>query len=284
MEEAVQSESGVKTLLLRDHGANLPLGLITHDSSFAKGFATRPWRMKEEKELSRQKKDNQGSSMAQYVSMVLSTMCSSIGNHNFDAPDYKDDHAKRRVIVSQMYMGDVFYVYAYLRREAIGNEMAVKITCRRCTKDFDYAADIGTLEIRTADALEPLCWDYTLRHPITIRGKTVKSFRMCPPRWSAMENIAGNPSEGLAKEVTILGSIAGLNGESGGIMLTASEIQELSKYDIEEITSGVDKHFLGPKMALELDGSFACPHCEYRDKRLIPIDWRYDNFFSTSSQ
>ena len=282
--EAEQTQPGVDNVTLGAHGASLPLGIITTDASYVKGFSIRPWRMKEEKELSRHKKDSQGISLAQYVSMVLGTMCSSIGTHNFDAPGYADNPAARRVIVSQMYMGDVFYIYAYLRREAIGNEMGVKITCRRCNKDYDYVADLGSIEVRTAETLEQMCWDYKLKHPITIRGKTIHTFRMAPPRWSAMESIAGNPSEGVAKEVTILASITGLNGESNPVMLVPAEIQELSKYDIEKVTSEIDNHYLGPKMALELDGSHACPHCDHRDKRLLPIDWRYDSFFSTSSQ
>jgi hypothetical protein len=271
---------------LKTQGPTMPLGLINANGAYSKGFGVRPWRMKEEKELARLKKDNQGASLAQYVSMVLSTMCTSIGQYDFDSPDFKES-AARRAIVSQMHMGDVFYIYTYLRREAIGNELPTKISCRRCGKEFEFIADLDTIEVRAADSLEPFCFTYKLKHPINIRGKQVVAFVCGPARWAAMESIAGNPSEGAAKEVAILGSITSIvaaNGEVAQAVLTGSEIQELSKYDLEKITVLADKNFLGPNMALELDGSVPCRNCEFAEKRLIPIDWRYDSFFSTSSQ
>jgi hypothetical protein len=272
---------------LKALGPVLPMGLETGAAGAprSRGFTVRPWRMKEEKELAALKKSDQQISFTQYIGMVLATMCTAIGPYDFTAPEYDGpgNAPKRMAVLSQMFLGDIFYIYVYLRCQVIGNQVGMKITCPHCRDVYDFYADLETLDVLTADSIEPFLWSYKLKTPITIRGKSIVSFSMGPLRWSAMQATNGSPTDAQAKEAAIMGAITGVNGDPQGIVLSPVEIQELSKFDLENITMKINEDALGPVMALEMSGN-VCKKCGGKDERLIPIDWRYESFFGVSSQ
>jgi len=278
---AVQAEPAtdpIKTVLMKDQGARLPLGVEGPDGSFRKDISVRPWRMKEERELGALRDQNKDANVAQYVSMVLGSMCTRLGLHDFEQPQMKLQ--QKQLAVGQMFIGDVFYAYVHLRLQTLGPELLLNLTCPGCQNKIEnFAADLNTVEVQTCEKLADACWEYHLHSPITIRGKEVTDLVMGPARWNALEMLKGG-GIGTAKPAMIQASVHALGTieDSHQAVITEAELDEMSKRDIEALTKLIDKHSIGPNMAVE----GKCGKCG-RPFRL-PIDWGYDGFFGDSTQ
>lgn len=277
-----EDKSKIKVVTLEELGQVMPLGIMNNDGNYSKSFEIKRWRMKEERELGEKRDANRGSNMAQLVSTVLSMMCPSIGQYDFTS--MKD--AEKSVHISQMYVGDVYYVYVYLRRKSIGNKLNLVMKCSNCSHSFDYAADLDTVEVNVCETLDDALWNYKLREPFEVRGRLVTEFIMGPPRWISFENMSntGSRNIGAAKASVITGSIFAIKdwlddkGQPLQISLTMNEIDEMGKADIEAIANKMDENAIGPNMSV----SFTCPRCRSEQKTVI--DWSYDNFFDISGQ
>jgi len=279
------SDKGVahlKRVVLKEQGPRLPLGLVTTDGSYAKDIAVRRWRMAEERELGDLRDKNRDANVAQFVGMVLATMCTQVGQHKFEGMKPEE----RRIHISQMFMGDVFYAYVWLRMQALGNELHLNLRCPNCGFKFPFTADLETVEVDVCEKLGDSLWEYKLREPFSIRGKEVTDLLMGPARWTSLENMqgVGGLNTGAAKASVILGSIHGIanwkdkEGKPQQVALAESELDEMGKRDIEAITNRVDEHAIGPNMSVEGN----CQRCRYQYK--LAIDWGYDNFFGDSSR
>jgi hypothetical protein len=121
-----------------------------------------------------------------------------------------------------------------------------------------------------------LSWECNLRTPVSIRGKLQTGFRMGPQKWGALAGV----TEESAKVSVIQNSIVGFVGDPIDMMLLDTELDELTKFDLENITAQIEKHNIGPVMGLDVK----CPveSCGY--EWLTAIDWRYHNFFAVSSR
>lgn len=271
---------GIGKTTLGKYGMKMPLGMTAPDGSVAKNFVVKPWTMAEEKELAQAKKDDPGQNIATYVSTVVAWMCSQLGPHTFTP---KTSLAERRVYVSQMYMADVWYIYAYLRRETLGDILKLNLSCPRCNDEFPWAGSLASLGVHTAPNLDACMWDYELAHPVSIRGSKVVKFKVGPQRWQVAEAIFGDPNEGDAKDAALRASIYCLNDSADRIQLLAGDLDVLTKKDIEGLSGKIDEHFIGPDMSIEIGEENPCKSCGFNKKRRLPIDWSYDNFFGTSS-
>ncbi len=259
---------------LAELGPVLPVGFNV-GGTLVKDLKTRPWKTKDERELSKLKKPKM--SMATYIGIVLGQMCSKFGPHDFTLDQKMPE---KQLGIAQAYMGDVFYAYMYLRTQVIGNELKMDITCP--TPDcgnFRFTGDLGSTQVSRIDSLDQLDWFHDLRDPIEIRKQTVTKFRLRAPRWNTL--VAGSNGDqmtmSMGKIMAVQGSVVGLNDEATELSLTDGEVDELSKYDLEAIANRVNDEFVGPKMAVEGH----CPKCEREFQ--APIDWSYDRFFTTSS-
>jgi hypothetical protein len=186
--------------------------------------------------------------------------------------------AERAAYLGRFYFGDVMYAYVWLRRETMGDALAMEVTCVHCQDKgaFPWKGSLSTVEVVTVDDEKDLEWSYTLRSPIDIRGKRVTHFRMTAPRWNVALETKGS-SEELARLAIVRNGVTGLNDEPTYIELLDSEMDEVSRLDLELLTKSFDDHHLGPNMSIEGN----CPHCDSEFKR--PINWKYDNFFGASS-
>lgn len=271
----------LKKVTLQEQGPMLPLGVINSDGDYSKDIATKRWRMAEERELGDIRDKNRDVNVAQFVSMVLATMCTKLGNHDLE----KMKPEERRAVISQMYMGDVFYAYVWLRMKTLGNELHLNLSCPNCRNKFPFVADLNTIEVDVCDGLDDSLWVYDLKEPFDIRGKQVTSLLLGPARWTSLENMrgVGGMNTGAAKAGVILGSIHGIanwkddKGKPQKVALAESELDEMVKVDIESITNRIDEHAIGPNMSVE----GVCTRCRYNYK--LAIDWGYDNFFGDSS-
>jgi len=273
-------KNGVRKTTLGELGPNLPLGFIDASGAHVKSMAERPWRMKEEKELAALKDDTDESmSVGQHVSGILATMYSRLGHYDFNELEM----AKRRIILSQAFMGDVWYAYVWLRCQSLGSDLKIQVRCPTCRKLFPFVADLKTTEVCTAGKLEDLLWTYELRQPVEILGKKVKAFRMGPARWQMLESAQGKGDAGAAKEVAIRSHVYGLNDEKEQCVLAPDSVDEMGKMDIEHMTAAIDERFLGPNMSIETGPENPCIHCKSKAVHRLPLDWSYDNFFAISS-
>ena len=274
-EERASARPEIVVQTLVERGAELPIGFpLVADGATNGKLVARPWTGKYERELGKRTKNR--TNMAHRVSTVLATLFKQFGPHTWDDDVDVDD---RRKVLSGMYSADIFYAYCYLRREALGEELKLKIRCGACRKEFEWDADLDTLEIHSPKKPEDLIWTYKLRDPVNLRGIHVKQFRIGPQRWNALENnIYDDQEMGIIKVIGVSSSICGFNDDEKPIAFQPNEMDEVSKYDLEYIVSELNERFWGPKMAIELD----CIECKRELVQLIP--WDYNDFFSISSR
>lgn len=263
-------------------GDKLPIGILDTDGRLHKDIVTKPWKTRDERELG--KKLAPDAQISDHVPIVVANMCSRIGPHDMDALD----DGQKGLILSTMYMADVFYAYALLRMKTMGPRLPLDVNCPRagCGVSFPYVGDLTSIEVVAVDDLDAILWRYDLEDPIEIRRKQVTHFKMAYPKWSVMDQSRGNPNEADVKAYVIQASIVGINDEQVPVALALNELDELSKRDFEGLQEGINKHFLGPKMGIE--GKCTPAVCT-RFKRggfefKLPIDWSYKNFFGASSR
>jgi hypothetical protein len=266
--------SEIYTKTVEEYGPTLPIGLVDSSGTVLhKDIEIRPWRMKEERELSELRDKNKNSSMTSYISMVLATMCTKLGIYDFSNMSFD----KKRSIISQMYMADVFYTYVWLRINSLGEKFPVTFHPVWSNKPINMVADLNSIETKCVNELKAINWEYKLKNPIKIRGTEVSTFNMTQQRWNTIELLeeSGPVSSLTAKQSLILASISGCKEIDKQIVLTLKELDELVKLDIERLAFLIDEKSLGPKMILE---------GEHKGREFTtPIDWGYDNFFAVSS-
>jgi len=261
---------------LGEHGLKLPIGVLdSKTGNLGKVFEVRPWRLKEEREIGKIRAANEHASVAEYVAMVLATMCIRFGNHDFEKMKFEE----RRLLLSTAYMADVFYAYVWLRKDAVGNELKLDLTCGSCRSKFDFVGDLNSVEVGSIDKIDDGNWSYKLKTPIEIRGKLIGEFKLGPARWNTLETIPAGTRRfdtGAAKSAIIRGSIIEL-GELGAIPVTDNELDELTKYDLERITTLINDRPIGPTMSVE----GKCTSCGAPFEHAI--EWATDDFFAPSS-
>lgn len=266
---------------LGEYRDKLPVGIL-HGGKLHKDITLKTWRTKDERELGKKFPNDAG--MAEHVSIVVANMCSKLGPHDMNSMS----DAQRSLVISTMYMADVFYAYTLLRLKVMGKDLKLTISCPTpgCGVEFPYVGNIETIEVTAVDDLDDILWTYELQEPIDIRKQKVEKFRMAYPKWSVMEEGRGNTNEAEVKAMTLLGSIVGINDSLEPVSLIMSELDDLSKVDFECIIEGINEHYLGPKMGIE---GVCTPEICTKLKRgghkfIFPIDWRYKNFFGSSSR
>jgi hypothetical protein len=268
-----------RIVTMSEWGKKLPIGIVELDGRLNKDFNTRPWKTKDERALGKLKKPD--ITMGRYIASVIAHMCDSIGSVNLSAIA---KHEEKLVHIQRMYTGDVFYVYCWLRREALGSKINLSFTCPTCQKRLPWTGDMETIQVGVVDHIEALRWIYKLMDPIQLRGKEVKSLQMSSPRWLSIDQATGSRDDANAKVTAIRGSIVSLNDDDDAIALGESELDELTKRDFEALVSEIDERYTGPNMALEgVCTPEMCPMGGGYEFR-VPIDWSYDNFFKHSSK
>ncbi len=274
MEETEEKGQKPKETILT-RGPRLPLGIM-HAGDLHTDLAVRKWRMKEERVLGELRDEHKDANLAVYVSMVLATMCSRLGPHDFDKLSFDE----KRLAVSQMFLGDVFYAYVWLRIKSLGPEFKINFTPNWSNKSLSIVADLNSVEVNSAESVKAATWVYQLKDPIEIRGQLVSKFFMGPVRWATLENIEAlgqQANAGLIKDAMLQASVIGWQGDGEPIHghLASADLDELTKYDIEMATNGVDEHNLGPLMRVE---------GKHKGRNFVArIDWGYDSFFAISS-
>lgn len=271
----------VKTTL-GEWGDKLPIGILDSNGQLHKNIVTKPWRTKDERELGN--KIGPSAQLVEHVPIIVANMCSQIGPHKMD----ELDDANKSLVVSTMYLADVFYAYTLLRVKTMGERLHLKINCPRagCDSEFPYAGDLKSIEVNAVEEIDDILWRYDLEQPITMRHQLVTHFKMAYPKWGQLAHAHGNTNAAEVKAIAIQAAIIGLNDSQDPVALTMHELDELSRPDFEGIQEGIDRNFLGPKMGLE--GKCRPEVCTRFKKGgfefKMPINWAYKDFFGASSR
>ena len=263
----------IKIIKLVDCLGVLPIG-IPIGETLERSLVGKDWRLKEEKELGQALEKVEASRMGQYVSTVLSILCTQIGNHEF----LKMKDGERRFVVNQMWIPDVLYTYLWLRIQTMGNMLQMETQCIHCGNKSSFGADLNTVEISTVESMAKAYWKYELESPIQVRGKQITGFVMGPARWTAIDSLGSRVRNmGAMKDSLIKGSVHWLLGSDDFFPFGPNELDELRKRDIEDITERLDKNSLGPDMSIDEE-------CEVCGKSFrTSLDWRAKGFFGISS-
>ncbi|KKN26420.1 hypothetical protein LCGC14_0874980 [marine sediment metagenome] len=262
----------VKKATLAEHGPELPIGVLDQGGGYRRDVALRPWKLKQERVLGALLGDE--FNLVQYVEAAIGTMCTRLGPHSLEA--MKPEECT--VVLSQMWMADVFFAYLLIRVRSLGNLLPLKLTCPNCGVRFDHTADLSTVVIRSVGRIEDAQWQYDVRRPFEIRGKKVEKLLMGPPRWSSLAQIPGNVRNfGDLKAGILLGSIYEVAGQ-GQMVLIDGELDDMEKEDIEVLTRAIDDNSVGPDMSIEGE----CKSC--RKDYTIAIEWSNRDFFAPSSR
>jgi len=262
---------------LNSRGPVLPIGIADESGVFARDLAFKRWTGATMRELGKKRNAGRELTMSEHIGLILAILATKLGPYDFcELP-----RDKQKLILSNMYLGDVFYAYAYARLEALGPDIDIDMVCPVCLEQFRFTGDLGEVSVKPIEKIEDSFWTYELEDPIIIRGKEVKEFSMCQAKWHSVETVrsVGKFDAEAGKLAMIRGVIRGVKGREE-FPLTEAEIDELSGRDIENIIGLTEEHYFGPDMKISTrcvkDGCGA----------LIenPINWSYGNFFCQSSR
>lgn len=266
----------MKDVTLKEQGAKLPLGIVDDGGVLRKDFTIKRWTAKQERELGKLRQENKSVSMAEHIALVLSVLCEKIGPYNFLE---MKKLAERRLAVSQMFSGDVFYVYCYLRCKALGSFLGFEVECPSCGTKYSSETDLLEMTSTIADKLDDTIWEYTLLDPFSFREVEAKTLTMGQTYWHSIEEaeVEGSLDIEGGKMAMLAGAIRGVKEFPVDVAPILDELDEMDKRDIVKIVDEMNEHHFGPDMRLITK----CPKC--KSENVQPINWGYQSFFGSSS-
>lgn len=241
-------------------------------------FSFRPWKMAEEKKVGDLRKKNR--QLGKFMRTMFDELLVTFGGQ-----DWKDMKPNdRKLLLNQVPMGSMFYMYFYLRYEALGEDLKVKeLECPRCASTIpEFTGDLNSLEVKVTDLEDSTQFTYELKKPFQVGEVKIIGICLTYTPWDALEKVGMNAlNSGNVKEAMIQHSYVGVLVEGNDKVVNLDKIaviENLSKRDIEGIHDALDKHNGGPVMGLSLE----CKACDHKWEE--SLDWTYDNFFTSSSQ
>lgn len=276
----------MRLMSLQDLGNQLPIPAKEGRQS----FNFKVWRLPEEKKISelRGKHKNLG----KFVRETFEFMITELGGKKFESMSDGD----RKLLINQMPFANVFYMWMYLRYEALGEKLKMApLECPHCNGEVkDIVADLNSLEVKCSgfkhdeekdtwseETDVPRTHDYILKKPITVGEVTVTAIRFGFTPWDAMERLPSHERNfGTIKEAMMAASIQGGLAEESKDLLPLQKdlvLKNLSKRDIEGYYDALDAFNGGPVLAMQIP----CPHCDKEFHQ--PLNWTYEYFFGNSS-
>lgn len=261
-----------KKLELKTLQNELPI----HDKSKSnQTFTFKDWGMPEEEEIGKIKSTNP--SMGKFITSVLSYMLKTLHGENFAELDSK----KRKLIINQMFSGNILYMYMYLRYDQVDDRMAFNFECPFCKHELDeIIVSLNDLDVDCKHGEYQEYEVYKLEKNITLEkgSQQVDNVKLGITKWNIIENsgtIKDNREfEGM--KAALLNGIIGVEGIE--TLINVDEIvNKLRKIDIEYIHTKISEHNGGPDIQIPL----SCPSCNKKTFR--QIDWGYESFFGVSS-
>ena len=273
---------------LAELGNKLPVGIVKEvrneatkvvESKLLKDFEVSKLDFKAERKISAawtlmQKSGNVNP--LDYIVCVLSHTVERLAGQNFQ----KLDHDQRMLVLNQMWVGDVLYLYAHVRIVTLGEEFSIKnIQCPRCGESIErYPVDLGTLEVAIRPDEESLYKWIKLRDGFEMDGETRKKIKMSPATFYSLSHGGTSGDQAAMFAELMKNCVVEIEGVPSGFLLTDKEIDQLSGYDYVYLKEQSDYVSGGPKWEVDV----SCSRCNFKWTEYI--DWMYGNFFSLSSQ
>lgn len=272
------SEEGLyETITVGDLGVRLVTGTGPMDGSGPRDIRLSflDWTAKDERELAAFRRKHKGLSQAAMVVHVLSRFAARWGEHDFT----RMSSVAKEAAFGLATAADVFHAWCQLRVENLGGEVGIQFECMNmgCGKEIQYTIDIESVEVAVPRSLESdLTRDYKLRKGIQYLKQRRKGVKIAPLRWKTHKALGGDPLTDISeiKLAIIEGTVIGIDGVEGEIVLPPTSIDTMVKYDIEHLFDFIEEESPGPDLSIKLD----CPYCGITLTR--PMRWEYDLFFS----
>lgn len=267
----VTKSDTIKNVQIRELKNHLP---VETKGKIDQSFTFIDWGMNEEKQIAKIKEKNP--SMGKFISAVLALMLNTLNGEDFK--NKKD--GEKKLIINQMPMANVLYMYVYLRYDQLGEEVKMAFPCPFCghtNKDFN--ADLNDIDVDCKCGAYEDVVEYKLKKPITLEKgqQLVDTLKIGIAKWDVMEKADSQEAndEASMKEHTFRCSIVGVNGDVK--VLPDEIIRKLKKIDIERIHKIISTHNAGATIQAEIK----CPKCKASYTR--QVDWGYENFFGLGS-
>ena len=262
----------MKKVTLKEQGTTLPVPTKLG----GKDFSFKPWRLEQEKLIGNLKAKHKQAGV--FIRQLFNEMLDVLGGAKFESLDAP----KKLLAINQMPLGNIFYLYIWLRLEAMGPGLNLgDIRCQHCGhKHKDFQADLESMHVRVKEEADPETIEVKLNKPFKMGDVEVVALKLGYTPWDAMEKMdaADALNDGAVKEAMLLRSVQGWKTDAGDAQLNTHEaIKYLSKRDLEALTEYIDEHNAGPVLGLEFD----CEKCGELIER--PLNWTYDHFFGNSS-
>jgi predicted RNA-binding Zn-ribbon protein involved in translation (DUF1610 family) len=261
---------------LKEWGKKLPIGVV-EGNGLNKEFDLRVLDWTVEREISRTWDERggrgRGTRMTDYLGAILAHTVVSIGGVDF----LKQPVQKRMLILNEMFLGDVFYMYAWLRIQSLGAQFEAKnLQCPSCRKSFDQFMDLETLEIVTKNEVSKLERTITLRDGFELMGETRTQVTLRPALFKGLGVNSPNQAEVFGH--LLRASVTAIPGCEYQTTITENEVSRLSKWDMALLEDAIDSLTGGPRWDLEC----TCSKCG--EDFVYLVDWTYQNFFKHSSR
>jgi ribosomal protein L40E len=266
---------------LADCGRKLPIGVLIEDddgkgASLNKRFDLIPLSWPIERAIGRYwQKRREHLSISEYVGVILAFTASQIGDKDMT----KLKVVERLEFLNQLFMGDVFYMYAYLRLISMGNELIIKgLQCiaDECRHRFNYTADVSSLSVIKFDSIQEIEQTITLPDGFEYASDVRTKLVVRPPLW----NVMGDPNFALSEqdsfESTIISSVVQIDDLPRGAILTPKDFDAFTKTDIEFLKEQSEMILAGPRWTVE----GVCPKCQ--EQFFFELDWTFESFFGRS--
>jgi len=251
----------------------------------------KPWRGKEERELSEYLQQNaeklEGGRACKRVSLILQYMCVQFGEHIFWQADgaggfvEKMSEAERDLTISQAYEADVLCAYLLLRIRAIGPEAVLDVPSP-FAKDriIKWHGNLGTIELVGGQSVDDATWTHKGETPTLIRGKEITEFVMAPARWSVSEALRLDGNMGSLTMKTIAGSVHMLPEFNADhpIQLVEQDLDDMTKRNISLFENALNREQSGPDLSIEVYDPDA------KKTFVASLPWLNTDFLAISSQ
>jgi hypothetical protein len=179
-----------------------------------------------------------------------------------------------------LYLGDVLYLYAFIRKMALGKLVPTVLVCPNCSMKNKRDLDLDGLDVRVMNDPKHLIQPVELQDGVKIFGELRKQLRVRPPRWQVMSNpdVAASNNDAEKTVALIRECVCGAEGVKDGqpVVISDVDLDEMSKMDILLLERAIEAT-PGPQLIVELK----CTAC--RVQTTMMLDYRYENFFTIAS-
>lgn len=265
----------IKLPTLQEYGKRLPVGIV-QDDELLKDFDIEPLNWGKEKKVSTKLNSQEWKrkmTLSNYIGMILAYTVKSIGGRDISSFSIE----KKLNLFKEMYQGDIFYMYAYLRLITSGSELALQNI--ECTNNGDHKfgciIDVSSIKIMNIESINELYREFELKDGIMLDKELRKKITIIPPKWKVL-SMSSNTSEAEVLEKIFLDSIYKIEGFSEELQFPEAVLNNLSKNDMNIIEENVNYMTTGPLWVAEL----TCPQCE--TEMLWAVDWTFKDFFTSS--